>query len=496
MRWQLGLILALTTGAFGEDSKALLADADPARRLRAAEALARSGAAAAVPELAECLVDEDASLRAAAARALGSAGPAAKGALPALERLFDDPETAVRTEAYAAVIRVGAVGSVADAVCRDRAVLGLFGAEHRDVLRALLGAESWHVRLWVLQHDLVRKQAPDAWAEQLGTLAAGDPAQVVRFHAVGALAWMRQPAAIPQLVNRFADRDARIRAAAVYGVGLQMPEDAGVVRAVEGRLADPVPQIRAWACYALRGHKASAPNIRPLLLANDPELPVVAGAVLGAMGIWPDLAAEALVAAALHANGLEAPYPVEGRFRRNLRAGGGSGWRTASEQYPPIDSLALDVVLASGEQAVPHLEREYRRATEADRKEAVVFVLARLRAAGSLQPVLTDASPDLRRHAAASRAWLGEKDDTTIAILVGCLDGPAEIEETEVVIGVVDWAATPDPLLEKIGAAALPALKARLAVIAGDRVPDAERTDARALEATRIRDLMRRIAEK
>jgi hypothetical protein len=209
--------------------------------------------------------------------------------------------------------------------------------------------------------------------------------------------------------------------------------------------------------------------------------------VLGEMGIWPDLAAESLVAAALHENGLEAPYPIEGTFRRNLRAGGGSGWRTASEQYPPVDSLALDVVLASGEKAVPHLEREYRRATEAGRKEAVVYVLARLRAAGSLQPVLTDPSPDLRRHAAASRAWLGEKDDSTIAILVGCLDGPAEIEET----GVVDWAATADPLLEKIGAAALPALKARLAVIAGDGVPDAERA-----EAKRIRDLMRRIAEK
>jgi len=497
MGWRLAILLALTTSVRAEDWKALLADADPAERVRAAEALATSGAAEAVPDLAECLFDRSVRLRAAAAHALGRAGAAANPALPELKRLFGDTQREVRVQAYAAVARIGDVGAIAEAVRRDRGVLGLFGEEHEDVLRALLKSESWHVRLWVLQHKPIRFSAPVAWIEPLAELAANDPAQVVRLYAVGALAHMRKPEALPALLLMIDNRDARIRAAALMGIAWQLPKDGKAVRAVEARLGDEVPQIRAHACYALRDRKAAAALIELLLDAPEPELRLVAGAVLGEMGLWPHKAGDLLVKAAIGVYGFKAPYPVVFENERNLRAGGGSGWRDASKYYPSVNRMARDAVLASGGKAVPALERAYKTEADANQREHLVFALGHLRAAPSLVPALSDAALEVRRVAAACRAWLGEKDAVTATVLVGSLAGARGGERYT----AVDWSATASPLVVKMGAAALPALESRLAIVSkkvwredlGGGAGYEMRNEADVIEEKRIRELIARI---
>ena len=202
MAWRLGLILALATAVAAEDYKAQLAATDPAARVRAAQALAKSGAAEAVPDLAECLVDESDELRLAAVRALGTAGRAAKSAVPALMRLFSDKNLAIQTAAYLAVARIGEIEVLAGAVRRDRRLLDLFIAEDEDVLRALLGARSWHVRLWVLKLRVVHRSSSAEWIPLLDSLAENDPAEVVRDWALIKLVASRTPARLPPLMRR------------------------------------------------------------------------------------------------------------------------------------------------------------------------------------------------------------------------------------------------------------------------------------------------------
>ena len=59
-----------------------------------------------VPELARLLEHDQDNVRLLAVKFLGLAGGSAKGALPALERLRDDPSTEVRKQAEAAGERI------------------------------------------------------------------------------------------------------------------------------------------------------------------------------------------------------------------------------------------------------------------------------------------------------------------------------------------------------------------------------------------------------
>src|SRR5262249_31792641 len=70
-----------------------LDDADTSVRLAVAQTLQRVGGAA-VPVLVEAIADADVDLRLAIIRTLGMMGPAARGALPALALLADDPQLA------------------------------------------------------------------------------------------------------------------------------------------------------------------------------------------------------------------------------------------------------------------------------------------------------------------------------------------------------------------------------------------------------------------
>ena len=60
----------------------------------------------AVPVLVQCLAEAEAPIREAAAQTLGKYGTNAKLAIPALQKLFDDPKMYVRTAATNALERI------------------------------------------------------------------------------------------------------------------------------------------------------------------------------------------------------------------------------------------------------------------------------------------------------------------------------------------------------------------------------------------------------
>jgi HEAT repeat protein len=90
-------------------------DGDLKVRWAAADALGRigPGAKAAVPALLEALQDEQASLRALAAQALGEIGRegGARAAVPALIKGLRDPERQARRQAAWALAKLGAAGT-------------------------------------------------------------------------------------------------------------------------------------------------------------------------------------------------------------------------------------------------------------------------------------------------------------------------------------------------------------------------------------------------
>jgi HEAT repeat protein len=84
---------------------AALSDPEDTVRVAAARSLVMIGKSA-LPGLLQALESDDAVMRALAASALGRMGTAAKSALPALEKLKADPQTAVQQAAQIAIRRI------------------------------------------------------------------------------------------------------------------------------------------------------------------------------------------------------------------------------------------------------------------------------------------------------------------------------------------------------------------------------------------------------
>ena len=457
-----GIVLLFVSGAFAQDWKAKLASVDPAERVRAAGALERAGAAQAVPELAECLVDADAALRVAAARALGSAGPAAAEALPALERLLRDPD--VRGAAWGAIVRIADTEAVADLVRRDRSLLELLGSER---LRALLGARSWHVRLWVLQSKQLKRADLSDWVPRLDALAQRDPAEVVRMWAAVQLNRCDAAAVLPLMQRRLRSKDARERAIGLVGTARRAEGSAQVLCTLEPLLTDPVPQIRARACLALRDHAPSAGAMARLLDDAEPHVRATAAVVSALRGRWTKSIGAPVVQVA-DVGAIRAPFPVVSLYRRNLRAGGGSSIWTAHERYPPLGAFARKAILGGGEDAVPYVAHALESERDARRRIGLLYALGHLGAADALQPLLKDPERAMRRRAAACRVHLGSKDAASLAILIACLADPhpmeedeEELEEEPIETGArfIHWPETAFPLLVGAGEPVVPLIE-------------------------------------
>lgn len=244
-RWTLAMLLAvgLATVASGEEPAAAqpdgtagriaaMADADPAVRHEAVDALGRErvDSAEAVAALAGALGSEDVHMRWRAARALGAIGPAAAEAVPALVKGLGDKVPGVRAHMIHALGRMGkaaesavpdVVGMLADpyAVNRHQAV---------SALRAIAPSPE-QVRPLLL--DLLSEAKPAAAAHIIESLAGGGKESV------------------PRLIAALEDEPARYWVCIVLAeIG---PDAAEAVPALAGLLEDPNPDVRREAVLAL-----------------------------------------------------------------------------------------------------------------------------------------------------------------------------------------------------------------------------------------------------
>jgi HEAT repeat protein len=247
------LLAALGPGRDPSRLPGLLSHPSPAVRRQAAGAIARGGASrTAAAALTSALRDEDASVRAAAARALSSAAPRTEAAQDALFMALDDPSEAVRWAA-ADTLAAGELRD-ADAVAR---------------LAGVLDSPDTYVRGFA------------AWSLNLAGPGAA--------------------AAAPQLVARAEDPDAGVRALAVRALGNLGLGDPDVVGALARTVAKGTDEDRWRAARALaKLGPAASPAVAALASAleqDDVRLRREAAASLASIGAPAESALPVLVAA-------------------------------------------------------------------------------------------------------------------------------------------------------------------------------------------------------
>jgi HEAT repeat protein len=299
--------LALAAALFAASAGRVAADAvdDPAAAEGAREALVAGRPLAAwVKELN----DADPAMRVRAARALGTAGPDASAAVPALLRRRDDPDPGVRVEAVAAVCRVGGLparemvrGMILDNDKKcpdpafDKAFLQKVGPAARPPLfELLLDPEAHAAALAALGPD-----ASLAVPGLLDQLALGDgPTRAAAVRALG-LINPAEPDVAPVLRKALEDPDGLVRVRAARALWATRKETRASVPVLADALHDEAVQARREAAETLgQFGAAAAPAARDLAAAlegADYELGYHAGAALQAIG--PEDALPAVIAA-------------------------------------------------------------------------------------------------------------------------------------------------------------------------------------------------------
>lgn len=203
-------------------------------RANAAEALGSIGpeAEAAIPALLESLQDWQAEVRKAAADALGNIGPTAKEAVPDLTRLLRDKESGVRGFAARA--------------------LGKIGSEAKPAIRALT--------------ELLHDEPMDGVGPKTGHVCD---------IAAEALQQIGPEAAIPALRDLLSDEGAEARRSAAKGLGLFGPEAKTAIPDLIAALRDQSWEVRRTATETLGEigpeAKAATPKLVNLLLENDED---------------------------------------------------------------------------------------------------------------------------------------------------------------------------------------------------------------------------------
>jgi HEAT repeat protein len=185
-----------------------------------------SFAKAAIEDVAACLEDPEANVRALACEALARAGNTS--VVPALFRLLGDSDLRVAQAASAAVQSLGSL---------DTKRLALEQARSGDprTRRASLRIVSYF-----------------GYPEGLDVMvsAVGDADERIREAALGGLPMLEDSRATEAILKASAHQSAKTRAAAVRALGStsNTPEIVGVVRQ---RLADEDPWVRYYACQSL-----------------------------------------------------------------------------------------------------------------------------------------------------------------------------------------------------------------------------------------------------
>ncbi len=366
----------------------VLSGSDRTRAEQAVAGLGRLGprAAAMVPHLRECLLDDRETIRVAAIRALGSIGKAAAPALPDLERLEGRHAIAV----WRAIVRIAAppvdyfVERVKPKSMRRSTYKNLLalGADGDAILTAMLADNSWHVRYWTAKYG--RPENPsDALVARLAGLLAEDESGAVRRAALGALA-------------------------------RRVKKDRRVVAPLVAALRNPSGHVRFGAALALGARPEATAALKRAL--RDKEAPVcnAAAASLGRLGAWNDTVLD-LTIAALGRSGCRSTFRG---YRRNLRAGPAMN----------ADHAAVAALARGDEPAVRALLLRAKTVKP-------TFRIQILNLLGNLKEIppgvaeyLTDGNIEVRRTAAFA---LAGKKDTRPAVartLVECLNRDSELK--------------------------------------------------------------------
>lgn len=229
-------------------------DPDPAVRRISMEILAEVAGEDNLPALIEGLRDDDALVRASAARGIARIG--SDRALLDVSRLLGDEEVSVRTAAVEAFLSVGGGDRDPDHLlplladpdpnARALAAAGLLRSRHADEARQTLEAMTRSDRAeW--RAAAIRALTGTGEGEQLIESGLADSDPLVRREAVVAFSQSPVGVASEALVHALGDEDAEVRAAAVQGIVMMgdRARDALVVA-----LAQPELEAGAMHCLA------------------------------------------------------------------------------------------------------------------------------------------------------------------------------------------------------------------------------------------------------
>lgn len=275
--------------------------------------------------LVVALEDQQPEVRAAAARAIGSIGPNAKGVMPKVSALLKDREPRVRQEAAVALARLEArdevpalVEALADVEIRDTALVALLHLDPPSIppveLVRVLDADgdAWGELLWM--PDLMRMLAEHQLdpvvsalgktggpvAHQIARLVGSDRARVrARATEVLKLLGPEAKGAVPELTNYL--EDSRSRNAALDVLARIGPLATPAVKSIMRLLKVEQSSTRALAARALAamGPPAvrAAPALVGLLRDRDEDVRMAAAAALGTIGDDGEVVITALRAA-------------------------------------------------------------------------------------------------------------------------------------------------------------------------------------------------------
>lgn len=266
---------------------AAVADAHPEVRRQAALAMAGLRDPAALPLLQHQLADPDTAVAATAAFALGQVGDTA--AVPALVALLEP----ARARAWPAVAAeaAAALGKLRN-VSAHQALRQLLGTAPVDAPSRGTAADEALLAIW-------RYPRGEDFAAVARWLAAGDAE--LRWRASYALVRRPDPRAVPLLLPRITDLDARVRALAARGLSFSVVdsaavEDDAVVMALLGALRDADYAVRVNALRSLATFDAprALSAVASALEAADESMSLAAAdaltrAPLGARQVIPRL---------------------------------------------------------------------------------------------------------------------------------------------------------------------------------------------------------------
>jgi HEAT repeat protein len=260
----LAIMGAKATSAIPVLSKALY-DTNPGVSMQSALALGKMGRPG-VPELVKAIKEGPNQTRLLAMYGLGISGAEADAAVPTLIAALADKNHQIRESAFQTLSHIRHPATVAavlpklnhgDPYIRFNAALclGTMGPWAREAIPALIEAikdESAVVRANAVEAlSRIRPSAENVITALTNALT--DPDATVRAHAAGGLGngGSASAVAVPALIERLKDADAGVRSAAALALGSIGPKARAAIGPLSELAKDPDPQLRVKVQQAL-----------------------------------------------------------------------------------------------------------------------------------------------------------------------------------------------------------------------------------------------------